>query len=332
MSAFTVNTRPGRAGAWTVALAGTILALAALAGSLQAQEVGVAARVNGVEISVFRLNRHFEDYLKLQGRDPGMMRDPRVYNRLRLEALEQLIDKELLWQEAQRLEIEVTDDAVQEVRASVETGFRSADAFQRRIEASGFDDASYDDYLRQDLAAALALNALIGQIPISEEEVRKVYEANQDAFVRLEEVRARHILIRRPPDAAEAELAAQRVEKLKARIQAGEDFSELAGEYSEDSSAEQGGDLGYFGRGRMVEPFEAVAFALAPGEVGGPVATPFGWHLIRVEDHRAEGPLPETEALDLVRAYFFDIRRAEVQRSVLEALRQDAEIEVLLNL
>jgi len=332
MNACSLNTRPVRAGAWTVALAGAFLALSFLTGSLQAQEVGVAARVNGVEISVFRLNRHFEDYLKLQGRDPGMMRDPRVYNRLKGEALDQLINKELLRQEAQRLEIEVSDEAVQEVRASVEAGFHSADAFQRRIEASGFDDASYDDYLREDLAAALALNTLIGQIPISEEEVRNAYEANQDAFVRLEEVRARHILIRRPPDAAEAALAEQRVAELLARIEAGEDFSELAREYSEDSSAEQGGDLGYFGRGRMVAPFEEVAFALAPGEVGGPVATQFGWHLIRVEDHRAEGPLPEAEALDLVRAYFFDVRRAEVQRSVLDALRQDAEIEVLLDL
>jgi parvulin-like peptidyl-prolyl isomerase len=83
--------------------------------------------------------------------------------------------------------------------------------------------------------------------------------------------------------------ARQKAEDLLKRVRAGEDFAALATEFSEDpGSKTQGGDLGWFGRGAMVKEFEDAAFALKQGEVSGVVESPFGYHIIKVEEHRRQ--------------------------------------------
>nr|WP_281357718.1 SurA N-terminal domain-containing protein [Aromatoleum diolicum] len=145
-----------------------------LAVPAMAQEVGVVARVNGSDITVFRLERHFEDYLKQQARNVAAIRNPEVFKRLKREALDQLIDKELLWQEAQRRGIVVDDAVVREARAGIASGFRTPEAFQRRMQEAGFDDAAYDAYLRRELASSRALSELIGPVKVSDEDVKRV--------------------------------------------------------------------------------------------------------------------------------------------------------------
>jgi peptidyl-prolyl cis-trans isomerase C len=162
----------GRRGLAVAALCAA-LALGAVS-SAGAQEVGTAARVNGTDISVFRLERHFEDYLKLQARNVAAIRHPDVFRRLKREALDQLIDVELLWQEAQRRKIEIPASAVATAREKVESGYKDRDAFTRRLRDAGFDEQSYDAYLARDLAARRALGELVGAIEVSDAEVRRV--------------------------------------------------------------------------------------------------------------------------------------------------------------
>lgn len=104
------------------------------------------------------------------------------------------------------------------------------------------------------------------------------------------EIRARHILLRVPAEGSDAQRdsVVQLAESLRTRAAGGESFAALAQQYSQDGSASQGGDLGFFSRGRMVEPFENVAFSLEPGEVGPVVETPFGYHIILVEERRQQ--------------------------------------------
>ena len=148
----------------------------ALPTSAAAQEVGVAARVNGAEISVFRLERHFEDYLKLQARNVAAIRNPEVFKRLKREALDQLIDKELLWQESQRRGVKVDDAAVEQTRKGIEAGFATRDAYERRVRDAGFSDATYAEYLRHELAASRALQDLAGMPEVSDEDVRRTLD------------------------------------------------------------------------------------------------------------------------------------------------------------
>jgi parvulin-like peptidyl-prolyl isomerase len=102
------------------------------------------------------------------------------------------------------------------------------------------------------------------------------------------EVHARHILLKAPANAtaAQTDSIKRLAESIRQQAAGGADFAELARRYSEDTSKDQGGDLGYFGRGAMVPQFEQAAFALQPGQISPVVTTQFGWHIIKVEDRR----------------------------------------------
>lgn len=105
------------------------------------------------------------------------------------------------------------------------------------------------------------------------------------------EIHARHILLRVPSEASQAQRDSLRrfADELRQRAAGGADFAALARQFSQDpGSAQQGGDLGFFGRGRMVEPFEQAAFALQDGQVSPVVETPFGYHIIKVEGRRQQ--------------------------------------------
>jgi peptidyl-prolyl cis-trans isomerase D len=133
------------------------------------------------------------------------------------------------------------------------------------------------------------------------ERVREVYDERSEEYDRPEQVRARHILVRLPEDAdAETEAAArEKMDAILERIRKGADFVDVALEASEDSgSKDEGGDLGFFPRGRMVAPFEEAAFSLEPGTVSEVIRTTHGLHLIRVEEKKAATVVPFEEARD----------------------------------
>jgi peptidyl-prolyl cis-trans isomerase D len=128
----------------------------------------------------------------------------------------------------------------------------------------------------------------LDKVNVAEKEISDFYELNPERFKEPEQVRARHILIRVSPDAAESEDAKAKEEALAILKEArdGKDFADLAKKHSQGPTASKGGDLGYFTRGQMLKPFEELAFSLKKGEIGGPVRTRFGWHIIKVEDRK----------------------------------------------
>ena len=146
--------------------------------------------------------------------------------------------------------------------------------------------AAYQASLRNSIETSLRNEALrdaiVGAVLPTDDDLMEYYETNIAQYDVAERVKAAHILV------IEKDLA----DELYLRLEEGEDFAELAREYSEDSSnSEDGGELGWFGRGEMVETFEDAAFALEVGEISEPVQTQFGWHIIYLED-REEGRTP----------------------------------------
>ncbi len=166
----------------------------------------------------------------------------------------------------------------------------------------------------------LSLEAFQRNVQVSDEEIKKFYQENQSRFQTPEERRASHILI---PAAA----SASPEEKTKAKAQA-EDlfkqlkanpkkFGEFAAQYSKDpGSAEKGGDLGFFGRGLMVKPFDDAAFSMKVGDITGPVETQYGYHIIRLDAIKAMKPT----AQEAVRAQIeSEIRKPKVAKAFAEA-------------
>ena len=170
---------------------------------------------------------------------------------------------------------------------------------------------------------------------VSDEEVKAYYEENQAEFTTPEAVKARHILKKFPDNAtdeqkAETKTAAEELLKtINAELAAGADFAELAKTHSEGPSGAQGGALrgrnpklppgDYFARGEMVKPFEEAAFdTLEPGEVSGLVETPFGYHIIKLEEKRA----PEIQPFAQVQ---YDIQQKLVQVSGVDEAKRIAD-------
>ncbi|WP_286978444.1 peptidylprolyl isomerase [Pseudomonas sp.] len=305
-----------------------------LAGTVQGGETGIAARVNGTEISNFRLERYFSEYLQAQGRSVGGIRNPDTYKRLKREALDQMIAKELLWQEAQRRGISVSDAEIDKQLAMLKQGLGGDEAFARELNNAGFDTQSFTDYLRHELVASRMLEALSEVEPAAESEVQTVYDANRQHLQKPEQVWARHLLLKAsdPVDPEADEASRQELLALREQIEAGADFSEVAEQHSQDSTAAEGGDLGYFSRGTMVPAFENAAFALKPGEVSQPVRTVFGWHLIKLESYLPPSPLPKEQGMQLVRDFLHDQRRKEAREAALKQLTATGKIEVVSGL
>jgi peptidyl-prolyl cis-trans isomerase D len=122
---------------------------------------------------------------------------------------------------------------------------------------------------------------------ITEEQLKDYYEDHIDAFKEKKQVRARHILFRLSENASKEEEEKVREKALAVlkKAKEGENFADLAKKYSQDPGTKnEGGDLGYFSSGQMVKPFEDAAFKLKKGEISGLVRTPFGYHIIKIED------------------------------------------------
>lgn len=288
-----------------------------------------AARVNGEEISQLRLERYFAEYLEDQGRALGSIRNPKAYKQLRKAALDALIDKELLWQEALKRGVVISDATVQSQVEQTRQAFGGAEVFARRLEDAGFDEAGYAEYTRRELAAQQVFAVLTQVSEPDEKQVRAFFEEHRAEMNRPEEIQVRHILIKVPQgaDASTVSSARLRLEELRTRINQGEDFASVARTGSEDDSASQGGDLGYFPRGRMLPEFEASAFALAPGALSEPVRTAVGWHLIYLENRLEATDVTEEQGLDMVRAYLARQKQVQARLQVLAQLRSSNRIE-----
>jgi peptidyl-prolyl cis-trans isomerase D len=166
----------------------------------------------------------------------------------------------------------------------------------------------------------LSVDALAAKAPVDPEEVKKFYESNKSRFVQREERRASHILVAVNPAAPEAEkkAAADRAAALAAEVRRKPaSFAELAKKNSQDpGSAAQGGDLGFFGRGAMVKPFEEAAFSAKKDEIVGPVLTDFGYHVIRVTEIKPEKGKSLAEATPEIEA---ELKKGAASRRFVEA-------------
>jgi len=314
------------------ALAGALLAVPAL---FAQDGPAVAARVNGEAIATIRLERALEAYMAQNEFESARALDPKDQETIKRQVLDVLIGRELLWQDAQAQGAVASDQEVAETMARLARRYESESAFETKLREGGWTRDTYAEELKHRLSVHRLVNEHLSKtIEVTDEEVAVFYQDNLDRFQRPAEVHARHILLKLQPDApaAEEQAVRQRIAALEQRLAAGADFAELAKAASEGPSAPGGGDLGFFGPGRMVPPFEQAAFALQPGQVSGPVRTQFGYHLIKLEERRGGGPAPLDEVSDAIRQHLYGLEQQQLANTRARDLREAAEIEMLLDL
>lgn len=292
-----------RTGRGRVALAALVMGLIVIGGAwtLRAQDdANLVARVNGEAITKDELFDMMFQYVGQQ-------------------VLDELILIRLVEQEASARGVAVSDEEVQ----------AELDAFAARVGGLGqlefllMQQGMTVEQLSEQLRVNLTIRALIApEIEVTDEEVRRFFDENPERFAQQEMVRARHILVDTRDEA----------ESLREQLLAGADFGELAREHSTDpGSAPAGGELGWFGRGVMVAPFEEAAFALAVGEISEPVQTAFGFHLILVEERaEAEEAVFNDEVAATIRQGLTDQKVEQRWGPWLQALRMGADVQVFI--
>ncbi len=322
-------------------------AAAPAAGDTPLAEAGFAAKVNDFEITNAAVEERVLQIVLAQTQGRGLPPQNMIQARasLRPQVISELIDEQLLDEDAARVGVEETiEEVVAEMELSIAATLLlqgiSREELAERVPRDG--GQSFDEYLasqaedpqlrRMTRHAKLVTGTYADEFVVSDEEVAGSYESElETVFTQPETVRASHILLgaeeSAPPeqrqgarDKAESVLALARLPEA--------DFAALAREHSTGPSAPSGGDLNFFPReGAMVEPFAAAAFALEVGGVSEVVETQFGYHVIKCTDRRDARVITLAEATDMIRARLEREKLAELRAKHVEKLRAEAVIE-----
>ena len=289
----------------------------------------VVARVNGEDITRADLERSIRGVeTTLQQRVPGDKRDGVVRG-----VLDRVINYRLLLQEARARGIEVPAAEVDAQLTALARRFQTADAMRQALIVRGVTIEMLRDDARRDLRVGKLVAAETGQnVSVAEGEVRTFFDANQDRFKQPESARAAHIFVRVAPDADDKAKNAMRVraESLMRLAQRGDDFAELARNYSEDrATGTRGGDLGWFARGTTPPPFDEVVFALQANQVGGPAQTTDGYHVVKVLGRRPARVQPFDEVESDLATFLLRQKQEQLTVSLINQLRAKSKIEIL---
>lgn len=275
-----------------------------------------AAVVNGDEIPISLVEQRFESVSQNPQVQSQLQfdQDGTIVRQIQAQVLSQLIRSRVLEQGARELGIEVSEGDVAETRAEIVEEVGGEEAFDLIIEQNNLSEEDVESQIRDLAIQDRVQEAVTADIEVADEEIEAFYEQNRES--RYDLASARHIMV-------DSEPAAQAVLE---RLNAGEDFAALAAELSLDQgSAQTGGDLGEFSRGRYPPVFEDAVFAAEEGEVLGPLQVDQTWHIIEVTD-RATQSL--AEARGDIRDELLEQRRTEAFQAWQQASAEEATILV----
>lgn len=298
--------------------------------SVPAELPPVVATVNGVDVKKEELQLAIRN---LEGR-AGQAVPPDQRDTVYRQVLDRVVGYHVLVQEARARNMTAAPWDVDKRLADIRSQFPSEQAFKDMLQQRGISE----DRLRQETAETLAVNAMLEKEfaalpPPADPEVRTFYDGNKPRFREEASVRASHILIRveQNADAAVRAKAKSQVEGLRAQLLKGAEFSALAKQHSQDpGSAPNGGDLGFFTKGRMVPAFEEAAFATQPGGLSGIVETPFGYHVIKVTETKPARELGFDEVKEQIRVYLQQQTRDQKTGAFVEQLKAKGKVSILL--
>ena len=239
-------------------------------------------------------------------------------------AKERMIDQSLMAQESSRRKYQIDPEEVNKgmKRWMKENGGKKA------IEKAKHPAIKNREDLRREILAQLRYNRLLEEessceIP-TEKEAREYYENRPDLFTSEEMVSASHIL-KKASSEKEFKVAEEQIQAIRQRLLGGEDFVKCVQQESDDGGND--GNLGSFGKGRMVPEFEKVAFSLEPDQLSEPVKTQFGWHLVKLHEKQEPKITPFDELKEKIIEYLHERKKDKVFDSFLDDLKAKATIE-----
>lgn len=255
---------------------------------------------------------------------------------MRHEIIEEFVGQQLLNAEVEKLGIQVADDDLNQTLAEQIEPNMTVETFVQHLEQNGHDPEKALAELRQ-FTTYQRLYELqyAGQLDINDSDIQQYYKAHKkfEPMTRPAQCRCRHILIDpnqiAPGEAPEIadQKARELAQTLLQKIHDNSDFAQLAQTYSNDpTNAMQGGDLGYFQKEDMVEPFNKTAFSLDINEVSDVVKTDYGYHIIQLLDKKPQLTLSLDEARAMITEQLTKERKSHILNAYLQKLKKDADI------
>jgi len=271
----------------------------------------VAAVVNGVEITQSQLDTQYAIL-------PDQYKQ--VYTKELI--LQQLIDEQLVLEEAKAAGTTVSDEEInQEIQNILDSGELSLTDLQENLENFNLTIVDFENLIERKIFIEEGMQIILADVEEpTQEEIRAYYDANTADFTQEPQVSVRHILI-----ASQRENAAELGLELKTRVEEGEDFCALVEEYSDDKGSVDNCGEYTFARGFMVPEFEKASFSLAPGEVTM-VQTTFGYHVIEKLADLPESTLSFAEVEDQIRNVLLNEKQVAAYQAFLEDAKAKAEI------
>jgi len=206
------------------------------------------------------------------------------------EALQELIEEELLYQEAQRQKIKIAQSELERQVAMMKRDFSSGADFQRALASAGLSLRLLKARLeRRFLIKKIYQKEILEKVKVTDSDLRAYFEENRTKFVIPKQFLVRHILISVKPGAMVAgwQAGLKKAQEVYSRLMAGEDFVQLARQVSADSSSrELGGYLGWLHKGQLIPELDKVVTKMKVGEISKPIRSIYGFHILKLEAER----------------------------------------------
>jgi parvulin-like peptidyl-prolyl isomerase len=248
--------------------------------------------------------------------------------------LEKMIEEKLIDQEVKRAGVKIPS---KDVEGALEEIKRKNSATQEDLERALIKDGLTLEAFKKDIEKKLLRMKLISwaiktESKAEEKELRDFYQRNIDRYRRNESYRPGHILFIVPKAATPEEIREIRrqCQKVLEKIKGGEDFGEMALLYSQDATAKDRGELGYFRKGELLPAFEKEALRLRIGEVSGIIRTEYGFHLIKLLDRKGGDAPPFEEIKEKVHADYLEREKENAIQQFLSTLKEKSVIEIKL--
>lgn len=233
------------------------------------------------------------------------------------QLLEQLIERKMLLQEARRLKIELTEGEMQERLSEIREGM-DEEAFLRELSERNLSKEAWEASARETLLIEKLLNQLVGdQISLPDPELLEYYNSHLEAWREPEQIKLRQILVQTESEA----------EAIRQSLAEGADFAEAARTHAQSLELGKDGDLGYRTAAELPAEFEPL-FKAEIGSVSGVIKTPFGYHLVKVEDRQPARTLSFDEVKERIYQTLLEQKREALFSRWFENIRRKTEVKI----
>jgi peptidyl-prolyl cis-trans isomerase SurA len=319
------------------AVAAALVAAAVLSSATVAQAVRVVDRVAAVINDEIVLETEVEQTAAsmYRGPDPGTDEGKKQWTETKRKALDQMIDGKLVQQQAAELKLAVTTDEVDRAVQQVKEQNHLDDAtFRSALEQQGFTMEGYRKILRKQILELKVVNTAVrSRVTVSDDEVKTYYKQNEKLVAGDRQSHLRQILVAVPDRASDADIDTKRrvAAKVMELARGGTSFAELAKQYSDDDGTKtSGGDLGWVGKGVLVDALDDAMAQMEAGDLRGPIRTDRGWVVLQLVERKSGDLKPYEEIKEQLRKQLYDQQVEKAQQSWIKELRKKAHVEVRL--